>query len=55
MFEAEKFRSQAENTQRFVVKCLAVAGFFTKLHKKVFIHVKRASYCGFSTVMLSKR
>jgi hypothetical protein len=27
MFEAEKLRSQAENTQRFVRKCLAVAYF----------------------------
>jgi len=55
VFEAEKLRSQAENTQRFVRKCLAVAGFFTKPHKKVFIHVKRTSYCGFSRVTFSKR
>jgi hypothetical protein len=55
MFEAGKLRRQAENTQRFVRKCLAVAGFFMNPHKSVFIHVKKASYCGFSIVMLSKR
>jgi len=55
MFEAEKSRRQAENMQRFVRKCLAVAGFFTNPHKKVFIHVKWTSYCGFSIVTLSKR
>jgi len=55
MFEVEKLRRQAGDMQRFVRKCLAVAGFFTNPHKKVFIHVKWTSYCGFSIVTLSKR